>query len=72
MCGLTAPAKTPVEIIDTLNSAVNACLADPGIKARFAELGASLLGGPPAEFGKLIVGYTEWAKVVKFAGIKPQ
>ena len=72
-CGLTAPAKTPVEIIDTLNSAVNAGLADPGIKARFAQLGASLLGGPPAEFGKLIVGDTEkWAKVVKFAGIKPQ
>jgi tripartite-type tricarboxylate transporter receptor subunit TctC len=72
-CGLTAPVKTPAEIIDKLNTAVNAGLADPGVKARFAQLGVILLGGSPADFGKLIVDETEkWAKVIKFAGIKPQ
>jgi tripartite-type tricarboxylate transporter receptor subunit TctC len=72
-CGLTAPAAIPAEIVNKLNAEVNAGLADPGIKAKFAELGVIKLGGTPAEFGKLIAEETEkWAKVVKFAGIKPQ
>ena len=46
---------------------------DPKIKARIADLGATVLGGSPAEFGKLIADETEkWTKVVKFAGIKPE
>jgi hypothetical protein len=50
---------------------VNAGLADPKLKARFAELGSPVLPGSPTDFGKLIADDTEkWAKVVKFAGIK--
>jgi len=42
-------------------------------KARFTELGASLLPGSPADFGKLLADETEkWGKVVKFAGAKPE
>jgi len=70
--GLGVPKGTPAEIIDKLNSETNAILADPKAKARFAELGASLLPGTPAEFGKLMEDETEkWGKVVKFAGVKP-
>jgi tripartite-type tricarboxylate transporter receptor subunit TctC len=48
-------------------------LADPTVKARFTELGASLLPGSSADFGKLIANETEkWGKVIKFAGIKPE
>jgi tripartite-type tricarboxylate transporter receptor subunit TctC len=69
--GVGAPARTPVEIIDRLNKEINAGLADPKIKARFADLGATVIPGSPADFGKLIAEETEkWAKVVKFAGIK--
>ena len=69
--GLGAPKETPVEIIDKLNKAINAILADPTSKARFAELGASLLPGSPADFGKLVAEETEkWGKVVKFCGAK--
>jgi tripartite-type tricarboxylate transporter receptor subunit TctC len=69
--GFGAPKDTPAAIIDMLNSEVNAGLADPMIKARFADLGATMLPGSPADFGKLITEETEkWAKVVKFAGIK--
>jgi hypothetical protein len=47
-------------------------LADPTSQGRFAELGASLLPGSPADFGKLLADETEkWGKVVKFAGAKP-
>ena len=69
--GLGAPKNTPAEIIDRLNKEVNAILADPKSKARFVELGASLLPGSPADFGKLVADETEkWGKVVKFAGVK--
>ena len=48
-------------------------LADPVAKARFTDLGASLLPGSPADFGKLIADETDkWGKVIRFAGIKPE
>jgi tripartite-type tricarboxylate transporter receptor subunit TctC len=69
--GIGAPKGTPAEIVDTLNRAVNAGLADPKLKARFADLGATVLAGSPADFGKLLAEETEkCAKIVKFAGIK--
>lgn len=72
MLGVGAARNTPAEIIDKLNKEINAALADPKIKARLAELGAPVLAGSPADFGKLIVDETEkWAKVVKFSGAKP-
>ena len=52
--GIGAPANTPAEIIDKLNNAVNAALADPKMKARFTELGGTPSRGSPADFGKLI------------------
>jgi len=71
--GLGAPRNTPAEIIDTLNKEINAALADPNMKARLADLGGVALPGSPAEFGKLVADETEkWAKVVKFANIKPE
>jgi len=71
--GIGAPIGTSAEIIGMLNSAVNAILADPAVKARFAELGASFLPGSPADFGTLIADETEkWGKVIKFAGIKAE
>ncbi len=70
--GISVPKGTPPEVVDTLNRAVNAVLADPRVKARFAELGGAPMPMTPAEFGDLVARETEkWAKVVKFAGIKP-
>jgi tripartite-type tricarboxylate transporter receptor subunit TctC len=70
--GLGAPKGTPAEIVDKLNAAVNAGLADPKLKARLTDLGGAMLKGTPADFGKVIVEETEkWAKVVKFSGARP-
>lgn len=70
--GLGAPKAIPAEIVSRLNEEVNAGLADPIIKSRFVELGGTPLPGSPADFGKLIAGETaKWAKVIKFANIKP-
>jgi tripartite-type tricarboxylate transporter receptor subunit TctC len=69
--GIGAPKNTPSQIIDQLNEAINAGLADPKIKARLADLGGTPLLGSPADLGKLIADETEkWGKVVKFAGVK--
>ena len=70
--GIGAPSNTPTAIIEKLNADINAGLTDPKLKARFAELGATVFVGSPADFGRFIADETEkWAKVVKFAGIKP-
>jgi tripartite-type tricarboxylate transporter receptor subunit TctC len=56
---------------EKLNKEINAALADPKFKARFADLAVTVVPGSPADFGKLIADETEkWAKVIKFAGIK--
>ncbi len=69
--GIGAPRNTPAEIIALLNRELNAGLADGKIKARIVELGGTVLGGTPAEFGKILSEATEkWARVIKFAGIK--
>jgi tripartite-type tricarboxylate transporter receptor subunit TctC len=71
--GVGAPKNTPSQIIDQLNEAINAGLADPKIKARLADLGGTSFVGSPADFGKHIADETEkWAKVIKFANIKPE
>ena len=69
--GVGAPKNTPAEIVDKLNKEINAALADPKMRARLADLGATALPSSPADFGKFIADETEkWGKVVKFAGIK--
>jgi tripartite-type tricarboxylate transporter receptor subunit TctC len=69
--GICAPKGTPPEIVDKLNAAVNAVLADAKLKARFHELGGEPMPMSPAEFGKLVADETaKWADVVKFAGVK--
>jgi tripartite-type tricarboxylate transporter receptor subunit TctC len=71
--GVGTPKNTPAEIVDKLNREINAALADPKFKARLADLGGTALSGSPADFGKFIAEETEkWAKVVKFAGLKPE
>ena len=69
--GVGAPRDTPAEIIDRLNKEIIAGVADPKIKARFAELGGTALALTPLEFGKLLADETEkWRKVIRAANIK--
>jgi tripartite-type tricarboxylate transporter receptor subunit TctC len=71
--GLGAPRNTPAEVVEKLNKAINAGLADTKFRANLTEIGGIPLGGSPADFGKLIADETEkWGKLVKLAGIKPE
>ena len=71
--GIGAPKNTPSQIIDKLNEAISAGLADPQIKARLADLGGTPLVGSPADFGKLIAEETDkWGKVIRSANIKAE
>lgn len=69
--GIGAPRNTPSEIITMLNKELNAGLADSKVRTRIVELGGTVLGGSPAEFGAIMSEAIEkWARVIKFAGIK--
>jgi tripartite-type tricarboxylate transporter receptor subunit TctC len=71
--GFCAPKGTPAEIVDKLDKEINAALADPMIKARIADLGATALPGSPRDFGSLIAQETEkWGEVIRTAHIKPE
>jgi tripartite-type tricarboxylate transporter receptor subunit TctC len=71
--GIGAPAKTPPEIVEKLNGAINAALADPQLKSRLAAFGAVVMTSTPAEFGQFIgTEIAKWGKVIKFANIKPE
>jgi tripartite-type tricarboxylate transporter receptor subunit TctC len=68
--GMGAPKGTPPEIVNKLNTAINAALADPNVQAHLADLGGIVMSGTPGDFGQVIVEETEkWAKVVKAAGV---
>src|SRR3984893_16968921 len=67
--GLAVPKGTPRPIIDKLNKAINAALADPALRAKLAELGGAPISGTPEDFGKIIADETaKWAKVVTATG----
>jgi tripartite-type tricarboxylate transporter receptor subunit TctC len=70
--GIGAPREAPGAVIEILNKQVNAALNDSELKAKLVGLGVETAPMTPAEFGKFIDGETEkWAKVIRFAGIKP-
>jgi tripartite-type tricarboxylate transporter receptor subunit TctC len=69
--GIVAPKGTPADVIEKLNGAINAALADTTIEARLADLGATTMPGSSAQFGKFLADETaKWAKVIKSAEIK--
>ena len=71
--GIGAPKGTPAENINKLNREINAGLADVKMKARLARMGYTVLGGSPAEYGKLIAEEVEkWRKVIRAANIKAE
>jgi tripartite-type tricarboxylate transporter receptor subunit TctC len=68
--GLSAPKGAPVEVVDSLNKAVNDALADAAMRKKFTDLGGMMIGGSPADFDKFITGETDkWAKVIHDANI---
>ena len=70
---MAAPANTPADVIDKINTALNQALSTPEMKARYAELGAEPMIVTPAEFGKFLAAETEkWGKVIKTAHIKAE
>jgi tripartite-type tricarboxylate transporter receptor subunit TctC len=71
--GICAPRNTPAAVVDQLNRAINAGLAEAETRTWLANQGSTVLSGSPADFGKLLASETEkWAKVIKFAGIRSE
>jgi tripartite-type tricarboxylate transporter receptor subunit TctC len=71
--GLCAPKEAPVEIIERLNSELNAGLADPAIAARLGEMGSVALSLSAASFRDFLSNESlKWARVVRAANVKPE
>src|SRR5262245_4842911 len=71
--GVGGPRNTPPEVIERINSEVNAALADPKIKSRIADLGYTPFVSSPAEFTQFIADETvKWGKVIRAANIKAE
>ena len=71
--GIGVPARTPPAIVERLNRDINACLADPALKSRYADVGAVPIILTPAEARARIASDTEkWRKVIEQAGLKPE
>lgn len=69
--GIGAPRQIAPAVIERLNSEINEGLRDPTIKAQFAKIGCTVIGGSPMDFGKLIAKETaKWSEVLKMAGMK--
>jgi tripartite-type tricarboxylate transporter receptor subunit TctC len=70
--GIGAPKGTPGEVIETLNTNISAAIADPTVKSKLVDLGFVPTAMSAAAWGAFVGEETEkWAKVVKFAGVKP-
>jgi len=70
--GIGAPKQIAPAVVESLNSEINEGLRDPRIKALFAKIGSTVIGGSPMDFGKLIAEETaKWSKVLEVAGIGP-
>jgi tripartite-type tricarboxylate transporter receptor subunit TctC len=68
--GLGAPARTPAEIVEELNTAINGALDEGAIKKRLNDLGGEVIPGPPSLFGELVADdIAKWGRVIRAAGI---
>jgi tripartite-type tricarboxylate transporter receptor subunit TctC len=71
--GLGAPSKTPADIVNKLNAATRAAVADPRLNARLVGLGVDPMSMSPAQFSKFVRDdFEKWASVIKSANIKPE
>ena len=71
--GIGAPKDIDRKIVEMLNVETNAVLTDSEMKARLLGMGIEPTPMSAGEFGKFIAAETDkWAKVVKFADIKPK
>jgi tripartite-type tricarboxylate transporter receptor subunit TctC len=71
--GLTAPARTPADVIARLNTEVVRALQTPQLKERFTGLGFDTVGSSPEEFNRLVATeYLRLGKLIKEAGLKPR
>ena len=70
---ISAPPKTPPQIVGKLNAAANAALHDPGLLQHFAALSIGPGGGTPAQASAFVKEETQrWGDVIRKAGIQPE
>jgi tripartite-type tricarboxylate transporter receptor subunit TctC len=67
---ISAPPKTPAAIVAKLNAAINQALQDPDVKAHYARMHLTAVGGTPANMAKIVKDDTDrWGAVIKSAKV---
>jgi tripartite-type tricarboxylate transporter receptor subunit TctC len=70
---LLAPKGTPPAVVARLNAVTNEILADPAVRKRLAEMGATPLGGTQQQLAEHLAAETEkWGRIVRDAHITVQ
>jgi len=71
--GLSAPAKTPRDVIMKINADVIKIVNSPELKERLKADGSDPVGNSPEQYAAFLRNeIAKWAKVIKFAGVKPE
>lgn len=69
--GLVAPKGTPEAVVQALNAALNKALTTPAVTQTLADMGATPMGGTPAQFGSFIQAETrQLGEVIRAADIR--
>jgi tripartite-type tricarboxylate transporter receptor subunit TctC len=70
--GFFAPAGTPKEIVNKLNTEIVKILREPAVRERFAGLGLEAAEDTPEQFAAFVKAeVAKWARVSKTAGVTP-
>ena len=71
--GLSAPARTPRDVITKINADVLKIVSSPELKERLKAEGSDPVGNTPEQYAAFLRDeVAKWAKVIKFAGVKPE
>lgn len=71
--GIMAPVGLPRPVLDKLNRAFHAALADPAVAKRITDAYSDVAPTTPEEFGRILrEDFAKYARIVKDAGIKPE
>ena len=71
--GIMVTGRTPADVVQKLNTAINDVVRDPEFSRRFAEFGYDMVGGSVAEFAAFLKDdIARYLKITKDAGITPE
>jgi tripartite-type tricarboxylate transporter receptor subunit TctC len=71
--GVLAPARTPADIVATLNAGIFTAMNDPDMRAKLAQAGVVPAPNSPEQFSQYLKDeYARWGRIIREKGIKSE